>query len=460
MSDARAVVSEAALRELLREALSNVGAMGHDAPPPVEPNPSMDRPSLELDFDPIEVKAVPRNRNELVIMVRNLLDGVDDDQSGELYKKIKALVGGDQAGTKDFAKAAKLPSPDKYYVADDNKGSTDMKNMGESKLIEAWAIWVDDPSHPAHSGYLKIGEDGELLTFNSPQEANAYAAQNVKNGRSRVDRVDENIDVTANVGGARKKVIALRSKGESKLVEAIKRIITEVGETADDDAPASKVWKGPSRRPYIGQGTKMGLGGQIHNPAHEEEGPFDDFVSRGGSASDEMRRDMSPSFNPDEDIIDDDERDAALAALTKSAWDPDEDDDNDALAAAPTGKKSPKPRVDVGTGYGVDGETYEKIGEKLGFTKEAAKKAVSIAMERFKALHDLGPDELADMVEEGVDEYIAMLTKTGELTPEDVKFLHDNAEQVTDSDSFREYFAKYVKKLVREERADTQDDDE
>lgn len=352
MNVSKAVVSEAALRELLIEALGNVGAMGHDAPSPIEPNAVIDRPSMELDFDPIEVKALPRSKTELIVMVRNLLDGVEDDQSGELYKKIKNLVGGDEAGKKDFAKAAEAPS-----IATD--GTDRSKNMGENKLVEA-----------------------------------------------------------------------IRNIVEEALSEAL---------------------------PFgFGKG-KMKLGGQFEHPNDDEEGPPEpDFRLLGGSVDDEFKADGSINFDPNEDIIFDDEKEAMLAKLTKSAWDPEDEEDEDEKPVAAKG--SPKKRVDLGTGYGVDGDTFEKIGEKMGFTPEAAKKAVATAMERFKVLHGMDPDDLEDMVLTGVDEYVDMLAKTGEMTDEEESFMRSHPEHVAASETFREFFSKYVKRAAREERADSQDD--
>ncbi len=355
----KAVVSESALRELLREALGNEGAMGHDALAPVTPNPVVDRTSMELDFDPVEVKALPRTKNELIVMVRNLLDSVDDDQSGELYKKIKGLIGGDEAGKKDYGKAQTLP-PSTNPV---DRSETAMKN--ENK----------------------------------------------------------------------------------QLVDVIKNIVEEALQEA---------------LPFgFGKG-KMKVGGQFQHPRDEEdfefEGPPDDtFTARGGNVSDEFSASGVPLWDPNEDIIDPEELEAALAKATKSAWDPEDEEDEDDKPAAPKG--SPKKRIDHGTGYGVDGDTYEKIGEKMGYTPEAAKKAVITAQERFKVLHQMDPDDLEDMVLTAVDEYIALLSKTGELDDEDIKFMKQHPDHVAASETFRDgVLAKHVKRAAREQRADTQDD--
>jgi len=352
----KAVVSESALRELLREALDNTGAMSYDAAPPVAPSAVVDRTSMELDFDPVEVKALPKKKDELLIMVRNLLDKVEDDQAPELYKAIKNLVGGDKTGEKDYGKAQELPP---------------------------------------------------------------------------------------NINPVDRSEIPMMKKNESKLVDAIKNIVEEALSEA---------------LPFgFGKG-KMKLGGQFEHPLDSEEGPEEpDFRSLGGSVDDEFKADGTVNFNPDEDISDPEELEQVLARMTKSAWDPEDDADDD--VPAPAEKGSPKKRVDLGTGYGVDGDTFEKIGEKMGYTPEAAKKAVSTAMERFKVLHGMDPDDLEDLVLTGVDEYITVLSKTGELTDEDIKFLKQHPDHVSSSESFREFFSKYVKRAVRDDRADSQDDE-
>lgn len=92
-------------------------------------------------------------------------------------------------------------------------------NALRKEVFEAYAIWVEDPVRKQDSGYLKTGKDSRLLTFNSPEQAQAHVTQHKL--RARVDRVDENIEATLKVDGDEKKVIApglkLRSKGEGLL---------------------------------------------------------------------------------------------------------------------------------------------------------------------------------------------------------------------------------------------------
>ncbi len=516
---AKAVVSESALRELLREALENSGAMGHDARPPVTPNPAMDRASLELDLDPIEVRHVPRSKNELIVMVRNLLDTVDDDQSGELYKGIKRLVGGDDTGKKDFAKATELPPSSATASTPDRSNDMDKKNnVGENKLVDAIRSIVKEALDEAPITVAPQADAGAPVTAVLPaatEEEEAEPQDLSELGEAIRHIADEALAEAKKKGlpdSFKKNIFKkkgkkvdeadkLPTKGKTKhkttdfgggeLAEAIRHIAAEALAEASMGAPAATAplpaasappvdemdeldeanydeamaeAEGEHKLPFgFGKGRFTGAGGfDTSRPGDEDdlEGPpSKTFRAMGGETADEFGgpKGSTPLWDPNEDIIFDDEREAALAALTKSAWDP-EDDADDEAPAAPAGKKSPKPRIDAGTGYGVDGDTFEKIGEKLGFTPEAAKKAVAVAQERFKVLHGMDPDDLAELVMTGVDEYIAMLAKTGELDDADVKYLHDNADQVEESEEFRNFFSKFVKRAVRDERADTQDD--
>jgi len=588
----KSVVSESALRELLREALSNTDAMSHDAPEPaITPNPAMDRTSLELDLNPIEIRHAPRSKNELIVMVRNLLDTVDDEQSGELYKKIKSLVGGDEVGKKDFGKARELPSSTDAT----NTRSTDMtdKKIGESMnladvvrdiVTEALPSNDDDDDDDwftkddyedrfatlpgkTEKPVKNLGEAirqiaGEALEEAKKKKGNPFA---FGGGKFKANQFKKKGTKTKNESDGDKPFPGKATKhnpssfGGGSLAEAIRDIAAEAlaeapvrinprdvasqaggisrqrpdGSTplpGDRNAAARDVHKmraaratdssgsahdavskmadaagasrvagrnatkrdnirgvdemdefdemdeldeanydaamteadGDHKLPFgFGKGKFMGSGGfDTSRPEDDDfEGPpSKTFAALGGSSDDDFRADGSLNFDPNEDIIDDEEKQTYLDSLSKNTdWDPEEsdDDDND----APKGKKgSPKPRIDIGTGYGVDGETYEKISEKLGFTPEGAKKAVGIALERFKILHDMDPNDLAELVMTGVDDYIQMLTKTGELDAGDIKYLHDNADVVAYSDEFRDFFSKFVKRAVRAYRADTQDD--
>lgn len=350
---ANAVVSESALRDLLSEALENDGAMGYDAEPPIVPNAATDRTTLQLDTDPVELRHVPRSKNELIIMVRNLLDDVPDDQSGELYKKIRDIFKGDDTGTRDFAGAHAM----KTKVTPDINQARDLQR---------------DPNK----------------------------MENKKSISSVIKSIVE--DAMAGMSPA-------------------PAMSTEL----DEADPTSK--------------KRMGLGGQMFDPEDpDQQEPEDDikFVKDDGLED--------GPFGDDE--------------LSDSSWDPDmpgdDDDDDDDV-----GEKKRKSRAGLEIGaYSVDGMTLEKIGEELGFTKEAAKKAIETAMERFKVLHMMEPEDRDELVLVGVSDYINMLAKTGEMTEEEEEFMRLHPKVVAMSDNFRDFFSKYVKRAAREMRADTQDD--
>lgn len=347
------MVSKSALKELLFEALENEGAMGHDADPPIVPNVVIDRTTLQLDTDPVELRHVPRTKNELIIMVRNLLDDVSDDQSGELYKKIKNVFAGDDVGTRDFAKGEVVK--DKVTVTPDINQARELQR---------------DPNK-------------------------------------------------------------MESKKKSNISNVIRSIVEDV--MRETSKRAKRINEDPSSK-------QMRSGGQMFDPDDVEmQDPEDDvhFIKDDGLED--------GPFGDDE--------------LSDSAWDPDtgdeeEDDDDDS-----DDKKKRKSRAGLEIGaYGVDGMTLEKIGAELGFTKEAAKKAVETAMERFKALHVMDPEDSAELVLTGVDDYIDMLSDTGEMSEDEESFMRLHPRVVAMSDNFRDFFSKYVKRAARELRADTQDD--
>jgi hypothetical protein len=340
MNKLKTVVSDSALRELLVEALENQGAMDYDADPPIVPNPGMDRTTLQLDVDAIEIRHLPRTKGELLIMVRNLLDNVADDQSSELYKKIKDVMSNQQVGKSDFAGAAAAknsPIPDVKQVANLQRDPNKMENK---KSI---------------SNIIKSIVEAEMGM-----------------GKKRMT-----------LGGA--------------------MVDPEDPETFDD----------PNEPKF--------LGGK-----ESDSGPFDD-------EEDETASDWDPE--PLGGDLDAD----------------DEDEDKPK-------KRKGRAGLDIGA-YGVDGETLEKIGASLGFTQEAAKKAVETAMERFKALHVMDPDKRAELVVTGVNDYIDMLAKSGEMTEEEEEFMRLHPKVVAMSDTFRDFFSKYVKRATRELRADSQDDE-
>lgn len=370
---ANAVVSESALRDLLSEALENDGAMGYDADPPVVPNAATDRTTLQLDTDPVELRHIPRSKNELIIMVRNLLDDVADDQSGELYKKIRDIFKGDDTGTRDFAGAHAMKTkvtPDINQARDLQRDPNKMENKKSiSSVIKS------------------IVEDamGGMNAVSAPPAAPAAPTMAPKTEDDDLDEADPK--------------------------DPKKTKFNLAGSWSDPNDPDA-----------------------IEDPADHVEFVKDDGLEDGPFGDDE---------------------------LSDSAWDPDTGDEDEDDEDEDAGDKKRKSRAGLEIGaYGVDGMTLEKIGEELGFTKEAAKKAIETAMERFKVLHLMEPEDRDELVLVGVSDYIDMLGKTGEMTVEEEEFMRLHPKVVAMSDNFRDFFSKYVKRAAREMRADTQDDAE
>lgn len=369
---ANAVVSESALRELLSEALENDGAMGYDAEPPIVPNAATDRTTLQLDADPVELRHLPRSKNELIIMVRNLLEDVPDDQSGELYKKIKDIFAGDDSGVKDFA------------------GGHEVKKNVTPDINQARNLQRD------------------------PNKM-----ENKKSIASVIKQIVEDA-----MGGANPITTAPAAPASTSM---------------DDDLDEADP-KDPKK-------TAMHPAGNWYDPTEPKEEDPDEvkFVKDDGLED--------GPFGDDE--------------LSDSAWDPElpggesdeDDDDDDDDSEKEKGKRKSRAGLEIGA-YGVDGMTLEKIGEELGFTKEAAKKAIETAMERFKVLHMMEPEDRDELVLVGVSDYINMLGKTGEMSEEEEEFMRLHPKVVAMSDNFRDFFSKYVKRAAREMRADTQDDTE
>ncbi len=345
-----AVVSESALRELLFEALENDGAMGYDADPPVVPNAAMDRTTLQIDIDPVELRHVPKSKNELIIMVRNLLDNVDDDQSGELYKKIKDIVAGDDTGTRDFAKAKIMP------------------DINQARNLQR------DPNK-------------------------------MENKKRSISSIIKNIVEDAMSG--------MNTASTSELDEA--DLLDPLGRK------------------------KRGMAGQLFDPDDPDYTDFEDDVK----------------FIKDDGLEDGPFGDEDDLSLGSDLSDEEEDEDEE----EETGKRKSRAGLEIGA-YGVDGMTLEKIGAELGFTKEAAKKAIETAMERFKVLHAMEPEDREELVLVGVSDYINMLAKTGEMSSEEEEFMRLHPKVVATSNDFRDFFSKYVKRAAREMRADTQDDND
>lgn len=94
----------------------------------------------------------------------------------------------------------------------------------------------------------------------------------------------------------------------------------------------------------------------------------------------------------------------------------------------------------------VEGASFDEIAKELGFSHPSgAKGAVVKALEKAKFVGEMDPDELDILVLNSMNDYVNMLSGTGELTPADVKLLKDHPDIVRELDGFREYLDKALR---------------
>ena len=99
----------------------------------------------------------------------------------------------------------------------------------------------------------------------------------------------------------------------------------------------------------------------------------------------------------------------------------------------------------------VEGASFDDIAKELGFSHPSgAKGAVERAIEKAKFVGAMDPDALDILVLNSMNDYINMLSGTGELTPADVKLLKDHPDIVRELDGFREYLDKAIRSARKE----------
>jgi hypothetical protein len=129
--------------------------------------------------------------------------------------------------------------------------------------------------------------------------------------------------------------------------------------------------------------------------------------------------------------------------------------ENYGMAEAPraAGRQKKAPDAEKETAmHTEDGDTFEEIAEEMGLSVAGAHAAVQKAMAKFEFLATLqftDPNDLEKIVLAGMDDYIKLLKKSGELSAEDVKLLKQNPDIVRTLDGFREHLHKFVKRAKK-----------
>ncbi len=97
------------------------------------------------------------------------------------------------------------------------------------------------------------------------------------------------------------------------------------------------------------------------------------------------------------------------------------------------------------------GTPFDEIAAEFGFAgPQGAKAAVEKALTKMRYLMKLPEEDRDFLVLSAMDDYINILSKTGELTPEDVTLLRAHPSIVQDLDGFKEHLHKFVLRGMRD----------
>lgn len=119
------------------------------------------------------------------------------------------------------------------------------------------------------------------------------------------------------------------------------------------------------------------------------------------------------------------------------------DEPEEAAQEEPTGRKNIM-MTDVG------GASFKDIAKEMGYASESgAKQAVEKALEKARFASSMDPDDLEILVLTAMNDYVAFLNKSGELTAADVELLKSHPEIVSDLEGFREFLNSALKKAQR-----------
>ncbi len=137
-------------------------------------------------------------------------------------------------------------------------------------------------------------------------------------------------------------------------------------------------------------------------------------------------------------------------AISEAEWkDPaDAQADEEEASSSPVTRKAYKDTA-IGGMHDVGGASFEQIAKELGFSVAGAKQAVDKALLKARTLVSMDEDELEIFTLQAMKDYIDVLNKTGELTPADVKLMHDHPDVVRQLDGFREFLDKQFRRARR-----------
>lgn len=97
----------------------------------------------------------------------------------------------------------------------------------------------------------------------------------------------------------------------------------------------------------------------------------------------------------------------------------------------------------------VSGASFQEIADELGFSVAGAKQAVDKALQKAQWVGSIGetnPEDLEIIVLTSMNDYIKVLSKTGELSAADIQLMKDHPDIVRELDGFREFLDRAVRK--------------
>lgn len=114
---------------------------------------------------------------------------------------------------------------------------------------------------------------------------------------------------------------------------------------------------------------------------------------------------------------------------------------------------SPTDRKVNNTVSDVEGTSFQDIATELGFSVAGAKQAVDKALAKAQWVSQMqmqAPEDLELIVLTSMNDYIKMLSKTGELSSADVKLMKDHPDIVRDLDGFREFLDRALRRARKQ----------
>jgi len=97
----------------------------------------------------------------------------------------------------------------------------------------------------------------------------------------------------------------------------------------------------------------------------------------------------------------------------------------------------------------VSGASFQDIAKELGFSVAGAKQAVDKALLKAQwaaDMQDKNPEDMEIIVLTSMNDYIKVLSKTGELSSADIQLMKDHPDIVRELDGFREFLDRAVRK--------------